>query len=142
MQTDKSFLLKICILLGAILVVLAVIAGILAKRPTTDNPNTESSGTTESTETTESSTTESTEGTGTTETTEDTTETTEETTEQTYTQDFDIEDNIFLDALKASGRRPDVGICSGCGKERQGLALSHYLRRQQHRFGNNRRGSS
>jgi len=103
MQTDKSFLLKICVLLGAILVVLAVIAGILTRRPSTDNPNTESS-TTESTETTESSTTESTESSAeSTETTVDTTETTEETTEQIYTQDFDIEDNIFLDALAYTG---------------------------------------
>lgn len=100
---DKSFLIKICCLLGAILVVLAVIAVVIskgAKDGAIDSGNTTESSTTSESTTTEN-TTETTE-----DITEDTTETTEETTEETelnYNPNFDIEDNVFLDALAYTG---------------------------------------
>ncbi len=112
MKIDKPFLIKLCVLLGAILVALAVIAFIAGKKPVPDDQTTESN-TTESGTTTESSSTgESTEDT--TNTTEDTTNTTEDTTgdttedttedtEQKYNPNFDIEDNVFLDALAYTG---------------------------------------
>lgn len=103
---NKSFLIKLCCLMGAILVALAVIAMIIGRQGddvTIDSGNTteSSTATSEDTTTEESNTT-----TEETNTTEDTTETTEETTEETeqkYNPTFDIEDNVFLDALAYTG---------------------------------------
>ena len=102
---DKSFLIKICCLMGAILVALAVIAVIVA-RPgedtTIDSGNTTQSSTNTSEDTTEDTTNTTEDTTETTEETTETTETTEE-TEQKYNPNFDIEDNVFLDALAYTG---------------------------------------
>ena len=102
---DKSFLIKICCLMGAILVALAVIAVIVA-RPgedaTMDSGNTTQSSTNTSEDTTEDTTNTTEDTTETTEETTETTETTEE-TEQKYNPTFDIEDNVFLDALAYTG---------------------------------------
>lgn len=92
--------------MGAILVVLAVIAMIVSK-PKDDGPvdsNTTQSSTNTSEDTTTEDTSNTTEETNTTEDTTETTEdTTEETTEQKYNPNFDIEDNVFLDALTYTG---------------------------------------
>ena len=102
---DKSFLIKLCCLMGAILVALAVIAVIVA-RPgddvTIDSGNTTESSTNTSEDTTEDTTNTTEDTTETTEETTETTETTEE-TEQKYNPTFDIEDNVFLDALAYTG---------------------------------------
>lgn len=110
MRINRAVLAKLCVLLGVLLVGLLVVTFLISKRPSSVKPADGSTATEESNTTVESSTGSTQEDTTTEDTTEDTANTTENTTEDTtedttqkYNPNFDIEDNVFLDALAYTG---------------------------------------